>query len=86
MDKTQQAYKKKFIQLAKKLFDVGQEGVVIECFGHYRYFKSLEDCKDWGRKHRVFKYVSIADNTPKFNFTIIRYYTHYPHSIICLEV
>ena len=84
--------KKDFIRLAKNLFDrFGQEGVVIEYRGCYKYFKSVEEAKDWGRKYKIYKYDAIQEENklilnPQFDFKLIALYTHYPRSIVCLAV
>ena len=57
LDKIQ---KQNFLRLAKSMFDkYGQEGVVIEYVNTYKYFKSLEEVKQWGRDNKIFKLLII---------------------------
>tara|TARA_E500000331_G_scaffold258943_1_gene249802 strand:+ start:1132 stop:1401 length:270 start_codon:yes stop_codon:yes gene_type:complete len=82
--------KKDFIRLAKNLFDrFGQEGVVIEYCGCYKYFKSLEEAEDWGRKYKIYTYQAIQEKNklilkPQFDFKLIALYSHYPRSMVSL--
>ena len=84
--------KKDFLRLAKNLFDrFGQEGVVIEYYNSYKYFKSLEEAEDWGRKHKAYSYKATQEKDklilkPEFDFKLVALYSHYPRSMIRLKV
>lgn len=89
MDKIQ---KQNFLRLAKSMFDkYGQEGVVIEYLNTYKYFKSLEEVKQWGRDNKIFKYDAKQVKgklflKPQFAFDIIALYEEYPSSIVSMKV
>lgn len=89
MDKIQ---KQNFLRLAKSIFDrYGQEGVVIEYKGVYKYFKSLEEAKQWGRDNKIFKYDAkqVKDKIilkRQFAFELVALYEEYPSSIVSMKV
>ena len=89
MDKVQ---KQNFLRLAKSMFEkYGQEGVVIEYLNTYKYFKSLEEAKQWGRDNKIFKYDAkqVKDKLilkPEFAFELVALYEEYPRSIVSMKV